>query len=215
MRSNLKKIAAASALAVTAMATPAFGQACATVPMSVSYDNCFNPGTAGAATTGGGTYAFLVSGDPTSGPVQASYIRSGATAGTWVDLFAFRIDQVGLGSGDITTTTQLALGPTDADLLSVIFNNGVTDYIVPLSSILTTESGSLINVPIFFGNTNYLRVEFLSRGNQRVGGGYGGTLTFAPVPEPGTWALMLLGFAGMGFMLRRPRKQAVRVKYAF
>ena len=50
----------------------------------------------------------------------------------------------------------------------MIFNNGVTDYIVPLSSILTTESGSLINVPIFFGNTNYLRVEFLSRGNRTV-----------------------------------------------
>jgi len=32
------------------------------------------------------------------------------------------------------------------------------------------------------------------------------TGTIAPVPEPGTWALMLLGFAGVGAAMRRNRK---------
>jgi len=35
-----------------------------------------------------------------------------------------------------------------------------------------------------------------------------GTLSNA-VPEPATWALMLIGFGGMGMMLRSPRKQAI------
>ena len=35
-----------------------------------------------------------------------------------------------------------------------------------------------------------------------------------PVPEPATWAMMLMGFGLMGFGLRNRRKQAVRVTYA-
>jgi hypothetical protein len=31
----------------------------------------------------------------------------------------------------------------------------------------------------------------------------------APVAEPGTWALMLLGFAGVGFAIRRRRRQGL------
>jgi hypothetical protein len=34
------------------------------------------------------------------------------------------------------------------------------------------------------------------------------------VPEPATWALMLLGFAGIGLAMRR-RKQHMAVKYNF
>jgi PEP-CTERM motif len=37
----------------------------------------------------------------------------------------------------------------------------------------------------------------------------GGILSFTPVPEPGTWALMLLGFAGVGAAMRRSRKPAL------
>lgn len=48
--------------------------------------------------------------------------------------------------------------------------------------------------------------------------GVGGTLTIsqvqAAVPEPATWAMMILGFGIIGFGLRR-RKQNVNVNYAF
>jgi hypothetical protein len=38
-------------------------------------------------------------------------------------------------------------------------------------------------------------------------------LVLAPggVPEPGTWAMMLLGFGGIGFAMRRSRKQNGRL----
>lgn len=32
---------------------------------------------------------------------------------------------------------------------------------------------------------------------------YAGTINIAPVPEPATWAMMILGFGGMGAVLRR------------
>lgn len=35
----------------------------------------------------------------------------------------------------------------------------------------------------------------------------------APVPEPATWMLMLLGMAGVGFTMRRKDKQTLRVRY--
>jgi hypothetical protein len=36
-------------------------------------------------------------------------------------------------------------------------------------------------------------------------GSYSGTINVAPVPEPATWAMMLLGFAGVGMAVRRRR----------
>ena len=34
------------------------------------------------------------------------------------------------------------------------------------------------------------------------------------VPEPATWAMMLMGFGAMGYAVRRPRKAAVRIRFA-
>ncbi|MEH6757957.1 MAG: PEPxxWA-CTERM sorting domain-containing protein [Parasphingorhabdus sp.] len=39
-------------------------------------------------------------------------------------------------------------------------------------------------------------------------------IAVAPIPEPGIWAMMLLGFAAMGFSLRRREKTKVRVRFA-
>ncbi|HEY0437685.1 MAG TPA: PEPxxWA-CTERM sorting domain-containing protein [Phenylobacterium sp.] len=39
----------------------------------------------------------------------------------------------------------------------------------------------------------------------------GGNFSFAPTPEPATWGLMIVGFGGMGLMLRQSRR-LVRVK---
>lgn len=36
----------------------------------------------------------------------------------------------------------------------------------------------------------------------------------APVPEPATWGMMLLGFGGLGYALRRRAKPGVRIRFA-
>lgn len=48
------------------------------------------------------------------------------------------------------------------------------------------------------------------------GGNFNGTanLTMVAVPEPTTWGMMLLGFVGLGYTVRRRASTAVRVRYA-
>jgi hypothetical protein len=36
----------------------------------------------------------------------------------------------------------------------------------------------------------------------------------APVPEPATWAMLMLGFGGVGFAMRRNRKVTARIRFA-
>ena len=64
------------------------------------------------------------------------------------------------------------------------------------------------SVPIYAGQLNEIIINGLSRGN----GSYAGQGSFAPVPEPAAWAMLIggLGFAGM--TLRR--RTQVKVSYA-
>jgi hypothetical protein len=36
----------------------------------------------------------------------------------------------------------------------------------------------------------------------------------SPVPEPGTWAMMLIGFGGLGYSMRRRPKLSARIRFA-
>ena len=157
---------------------------------------------------------FIVSGDPFMGPVSAAYGRSGIGSGSFTDNFLFTLGDPrgGFGSGSITTITSALMSATDLDFTEVTFSNGSGVFNVPIGpgTSFGQETGGLSNVAITPGVQNVLSVSYLSRGQ----GSYGGNLTFNPIPEPATWAMMLMGFAGMGLVLRR-RKQQTRVSYAF
>lgn len=159
---------------------------------------------------------FIVSGNPFFGPVSAAYGRSGIMAGSFTDRFLFTLGDPrgGLGSGSITTVLAGALGgATDLDFTSVTFDNGTSVFNVPIGPGMSfgSEAGALSNVAITPGVQNILSISYLSRGQ----GSYGGNLTFNPIPEPATWLMMLMGFAGMGLVIRHRRQQRTRVSYAF
>lgn len=159
---------------------------------------------------------FVVSGNPFSGPVSGAYGRSGIGIGSFTDRFLFTLGDPrgGLGSGSITTVLAGALGGrTDLDFTTVTFDNGTTVFNVPIGPGMSfgSEAGALSNVAITPGVQNILSISYLSRGQ----GSYGGNLTFNPVPEPATWLMMLMGFAGLGMVIRHRRRQQVRVNYAF
>lgn len=158
--------------------------------------------------------SFIVTGDPYTGPVSATYGRSGLGVGTFTDNFIFTIGADGIGSGSITSILAgLPGGATDLDFLDVKFDNGTQVFDILTSNGGSTESGGLANVPIFAGVQNTLSVTYESRG----AGSYGGSLAFeaSAVPEPATWGMMLLGFGAMGLVLRRRRQGQTKVSYAF
>lgn len=160
------------------------------------------------------TLDFFTSGNIFSGPITATFGDTGIPSGSFTDVFSFIIPQTGTGSGSLSTTTDLYTGPTDLDIASVIVNGlaatpvfrDITGAICPVRGVGTcgaTETFAITSVPITTGATNTITVTGMSRGN----GSYGGNATFTPaVPEPATWAMMLLGFAGMGMVLRRRGK---------
>ena len=161
---------------------------------------------------------FSVSGDPFTGTdtVSGDIGRSGLS-GTATDNFIFQIGPVtgngiGLGSGSLITSFS-NFGPTSLIFNSVTFSNGISTFIVPISALGTGSAASLSNIPIFSGNVNTLSVNYTATGNAA----FGGQLTFIPggIPEPMTWALMILGFAAIGFAMRRRTKEEARVRFAF
>ena len=46
------------------------------------------------------------------------------------------------------------------------------------------------------------------------GGSFGGNLNVTPVPEPATWAMMILGFGAVGFAMRRRLQPAALAQLA-
>jgi len=170
-----------------------------------------------------GDPGFLVFGDGTTGTESVSaIIGNGGLSGSGTDNFIFQIgpvgpplggEVIGLGSGSVVTSFSFE-DVSGLTFDSVSFSNGSSTFNIP---VITTAQGELTargeNIPIVSGAVNTLTVNYTALGGNAS---YGGNLTFAPVPEPMTWAMMIIGFVAVGFAMRRRREdQTARVRYAF
>jgi|GEM_PF-5903591 len=162
-----------------------------------------------AATFVPGDPEFQVSGDITSGPVSASIGNVGIEAGDFTDSFVFRIDQVGWGSGSLSTGTSVLGDATDVDIFSVMVNGMLAEKTISDDGL--SEFFNISNVPIAFGELNEIVVTGFSRGN----GSYGGNATFTPsaIPEPASWAMLIMGFGMIGMGLRY-KSRPVKVSFS-
>lgn len=140
----------------------------------------------------------------TDGTYSADFGKSGIVSGNFEHIYTFTLPAYLTGSASINTSAVRLKAANDLDLFSVVFN-GVA---------LTGTYGSLNeavfanDVPIAAGKENTIVIKGLSRGN----GSYGAQATFAPVPEPASWAMMIGGFAFVGGALRR--RNTARVAFA-
>lgn len=140
----------------------------------------------------------------TDGTYSADFGKSGIKAGNFEHIYSFTLPTALTGSASINTSAVKLKAANDLDLFSVVFN-GVA---------LTGSYGGLNeavfanDVPITAGKENTIVIKGLSRGN----GSYGAQATFAPVPEPASWAMMIGGFAFVGGALRR--RNSARVAFA-
>ena len=166
--------------------------------------------------------SFLIAGDIFNGQIAATLGHTGIPMGDFTDMFEFTIPQNGTGSGSVITSVTLSnyLGSTDLDFTSVLVNGIAATLVLRdasgnvcmtrgVGTCGASEGFAINDVPILSGVLNTITVSGISRGL----GSYGGNATFNPssaVPEPGTWAMMLIGFGAVGFAMRR-RRQSGRV----
>ena len=119
----------------------------------------------------------------------------GIPAGAFEDTFDIFLPAAGLGDGSVTAT--FTSKSTELKFTAVSFAGfGFTLFNFP-----GEHGGDLAPISVGGGH-QLLDVKGISPG---IAGDYTGTLSFTPggVPEPATWALMILGFGGAGAMLRR------------
>jgi PEP-CTERM motif len=95
---------------------------------------------------------------------------------------------------------------TDIDFSS-IWLDGLYQFTQTGSDPLTETWELLVPVGLDAG-THTITVNGNVNGRNRSGS-YVGNINIAPVPEPATWAMMLLGFGAVGFAMRRSRRPAL------
>ncbi len=142
-----------------------------------------------------------------NGTLTGSFEDTIREIGSFTRTFTFNLPTTGVTAVSATTVRAGENNtPGDLDFTSVLLNGS------PLT--LTGEAAEYA-----FGqwqNTSgeqTLVINGYSYGNA----GLSGVVTFASgaVPEPGTWAIMILGFAATGFAMRRRKADQTKVAFAF
>jgi hypothetical protein len=119
----------------------------------------------------------------------------------FVDVATFSIGAP--GTADSTLTTILLNGVANIDFTHVWLDNHVVDFAIA-SGLGGVDNATLAPIVLAAGqHTITIEGNLLGQG-----GTYSGVLNIGAVPEPATWAMMILGMGMVGFGLRMRRRTA-------
>jgi hypothetical protein len=156
---------------------------------------------------------IVLEGNPVNDTLSGNFGANVIGPGMFTSEFFFDVPEEGAVSS--TVSTIIVRGFADIDFTSVMLNG--TPFTLT-NGADGSEFGTISNLFVNAGRQDLVVSGMVADGV----GSFGGTISFVPetmgaVPEPGTWALMLLGFAAVGFSLRRrkPEARETRVRYNF
>ena len=141
----------------------------------------------------------------TGSPLSGSF--GNTVAGSFSDVYEFTLSNPGYASGSVTSISFAGLGAAgDISFDSISIND--TFFFTPMSSGVN-EWHLLTPAVLLSGATHTLKLVGTAIGT----GSYGGQLNVAAVPEPATWAMMVVGIAAVGMTMRR-RSQNMQVAFS-
>ena len=136
-----------------------------------------------------------------------SFVYTGATIANYLGSGINLVHNSNLLSGVFTDAWIQGAGGSGSTNLANM-NGGTVTYASAYKSFANVLPGSeefalnLLNVsPAFGANTNKALKNFTANG--------GGNFSAIAVPEPATWGLMIVGFGGVGAMVRNRRRHAI------
>ena len=144
---------------------------------------------------------------------------------------------VNIMSGNAGGTVSIFITQTDLEsfsgaLASTFTSNTIQNATAMLSTYYSAANalfdGTLLQSATFTGTGGFSAIDPLTRAlpfSETVrydlifgpgSGNFNGTanLTMLAVPEPATWAMMLFGFAGLGYAVRRRPRVSTRIRFA-
>lgn len=152
----------------------------------------------------------------TDGSFTIGFSGSNVSQPVFSESFSFVTSVAGFLSAVVSTTGGGPNSVNDVDFTRVfIVGDGITgtqgDLVPTLGSTDASEFRQL-NDLFVSASTFTLTTQGTATG---LNGSYGGSVSFRPasvpaVPEPATWAMMLVGFAGVGVAMRRRRPVLLR-----
>jgi hypothetical protein len=152
--------------------------------------------TLGSTSATSGTATAVVT-DNIGNPNKIEFDTTNASAGTVVSWFNFLVTPASLGAFSATTATIPASSVT---LLELLTGGTMT---TAGSTLVTSTPGTQLTYGTLAANTWY---TFRYTANLTTASDISGPVSIYAVPEPGTWALMLVGFGGIGLAMRRRRR---------
>jgi|tagenome__1003787_1003787.scaffolds.fasta_scaffold20791237_1 hypothetical protein len=202
MRNITLALAAAAAFAIAAPAqattifsvdfSSGFGVFTPTGQVGINTGNDYVPccGTTGSAANMSNPFASFGSGNLPSGTIETSFTSVLGQA------YTLAFDYAVLGAGQDQLTVNI--DPLATAFVTVDANNNMD----------TNFTGGPLTID-FFGTGGLITIDFASAGTNNADAILDNVVLTANdsgVPEPSTWAMMLLGFGTVGFAIRRRRK---------
>ena len=158
--------------------------------------------TIGTTGTTAGTISVVVT-DNVGIPNRIVFDTINVPSGSVTSFFDF---QESFASQAIFTVTAATLPNSTVTLVELL-----TGALVPITTAGPSANSATLTSGALAANTTY---RFRYTVNMGSPGNISGNAAFYPVPEPATWAMMLLGFGGIGFAMRRRRGQQALAQIA-
>ena len=169
-----------------------------TAAMALSVASTANAAiTIGTTGTTAGTLNVVVT-DNVGNPNKLTFDTVNVPAGSVTSYFDF---QESFASVGIFTVAAATLPNSTVTLVELL-----TGALVPITTAGPSANSATLTTGALAANTTY---RFRYTVNMGSAGNVSGNAAFYPVPEPATWAMMLLGFGGIGFAMRRRGQQAL------